>query len=127
MTTMERDVLRDHSDIAGSLAFCLDGAVLVAACGQSLWAWDLRRGRVLSRVKLDRLVVQAMAPTPDGRFVAAVRNDGAVRFWDCSTWRECAVFDWEIGPLVSLAFAPDGLRGAAGNRRGEIVVWDVDL
>ena len=35
--------------------------------------------------------------------------------------------DWEIGPMCSIAFAPDGMRAAAGSGKGKIVVWDIDL
>jgi hypothetical protein len=36
-------------------------------------------------------------------------------------------FDWDMGRLRSVAFSPDGMLAAAGNDKGKIVVWDVDL
>ena len=126
-TGRDVSVLRGHGDTATALAFSPDGATLAAACGQFLWAWDVRSGGSLTRQKVDRLHFQAIAFTPDGRLLAAVRNDRTARFWDTRTWKEHAAFDWEVGPLVSLAVSPDGMRAAAGSKRGKIVVWDLDF
>jgi WD40 repeat protein len=119
--------LTGHTDVASCLAFRPDGAVLAAACRARLLAWDVVSGRQLTRIALDRKHFQAVTFTPDGRFLAAVRNDATARFWDAHTWQPARAFEWGIGPLVSLALAPDGLRAAAGSKTGKVVVWDLDL
>jgi WD40 repeat protein len=126
-TGAELGRLRGPGGQPRALAFRPDGRVLAAACGQFLWAWELSTGRELARLKVGTRHFQALAFTPDGRFLAATHNDAVVRFWDATTWTEAGAFAWQIGPLLSLAFAPDGMRAAAGGGRGRIVVWDVDL
>jgi hypothetical protein len=126
-TGRERGALRGHGSIANGLAFSPDGATLAAACSQFLWAWDVCSGEPVTRMKVNRLHFQAVAFTPDGRFLLAARNDGTVRVLETERWREQAAFDWGIGPLVSLDVARDGMRAACGSKRGKIVVWDVDL
>jgi hypothetical protein len=37
-----------------------------------------------------------------------------------------ARFDWGLGEVDAMCFAPDGLRCAAVDRNGKVVVWDVD-
>lgn len=126
-TGNERGALRGHGNCANGLAFSPDGTTLAAACAQFLWVWDASSGEPVMRLKVNRLHFQAVAFTPDGRFLLAARNDGTVRVLDTERWREQAAFDWGIGPLVSLDVARDGMRAACGSKRGKIVVWDVDL
>jgi hypothetical protein len=125
-TAAERITLTGHGEVARDLAFSPDGRRLAAASGQFLLVWDVAGGEVVWRHKVDRRHFQALAFTPDGRFLAATRNDRTVRFWDTGTWSQSAAYDWEIGPLVSVAIDPGGMRAAAGGKRGVIVVWDLD-
>jgi WD40 repeat protein len=125
-TAAEQMALTGHGEVASELAFTPDGRRLAAACGQFLMVWDVASGEVVWRHKVDRRHFQALAFTPDGRLLAATRNDRTVRFWDTRTWSQAAAYDWDAGPLVSVAIARDGMRAAAGSRRGLIVVWDLD-
>jgi WD40 repeat protein len=116
-----------YGPIPLSLAFHPDGTALAATCGPTLYVWNIPSGRPRWQITLDRTHFQQAAFTPDGRFLVAVRNDKTVRFWETQGWTQAAAFDWDIGPLVSLAIAPDGMRAAAGSKRGKVVVWDIDL
>lgn len=70
---------------------------------------------------------QACAFSPDGGLLASAHNDGRVRLHETTTWREIAAYDWGVGPVTNVAFAPDGMKAAASGKRGLIVVWDVDI
>jgi WD40 repeat protein len=83
----------------------------------------------------ERLDVVAL--TPDGRRVLAGGAAGTVRVWPMPepTTSEAepappvssvAALQWQIGPITSLAVAPDGLTAVAGGGSGRVVVWDVD-
>ena len=49
-----------------------------------------------------------------------------MKFLDAGTGAVIRKFNWKLGPLVSVAFSPDGTLAAAGSAGGKIVVWDVD-
>ena len=51
---------------------------------------------------------------------------GGVKLWDVAAAKERAAYDWQVGPVTALALAPDGMRGACGGNKGDIVVWDLD-
>jgi WD40 repeat protein len=123
----ERLRLPLHSMWTFSLAFSPDGRYLAAPCASMLHAWDVHSGQPLARAQIDRRYFGDVAFTPDSRFLAAAHRDGAVRFYDTTNWLQHVAFDWDIGPLVSLDIARDGLRAAAGSKCGKIVVWDIDF
>jgi WD40 repeat protein len=54
-------------------------------------------------------------------------HDGAIRMWDAATGGGVAAFDWTIGPVTAVAFAPDGLTAAAAGEKGQVVTWDTDV
>ena len=64
--------------------------------------------------------------SPDGRRILTGAHDGALRVWDATDGSAVRSFDWQIGPVTAVAFAPDGLTCAAAGLNGNVVVWDVD-
>jgi WD40 repeat protein len=120
-------VLRGHTDRATSLAYSPDGNLVAAACGPWLWVWEAPGGQVRWRHRIDRRHFQGVAFAPDGRLLVAGHNDGTVRFYETAGWRECAALDGQIGQVLDVAFAPDGMRAAAAGRKGKIVLWDIDF
>ena len=70
--------------------------------------------------------MNAVALTPDGRRLLTASHDGSIRTWDANTGEAGAAFDWKIGAITALAFAPGRLTCAAAGAKGEVVVWDVD-
>ena len=62
----------------------------------------------------------------DGTRLATTSNDTAATVWDTTTWEVQRRYEWKIGRLRTVCFAPDGLRCAAGSETGQVVVWDLD-
>lgn|GEM_PF-2608997 len=107
------------------LAFSPDGAVLAGTAGPRLRIWDLKSDRELALHKRGTKHFQGLSFAHDGSFLATVSNDQTARIWNAHTWTEHTTFTWNIGPLLNIAFAPDGLRAATGSAHGQIVIWDV--
>jgi len=68
---------------------------------------------------------QAIVFSPDGRRLLSSGSDGVVRLWDSANLSLLTTYDWKLGDIRCLAFAPDGLTAAAGGN-GPILLWDVD-
>jgi WD40 repeat protein len=109
-----------------NLAFSPDGSVLAGTAGPRLRIWDLESNREIALHKRGTKHFQGLSFMHDGRFLATVSNDTTVRIWDTRTWEEHTTYTWQIGALLNIVFAPDGLRAAAGSDKGQIVIWDVE-
>jgi WD40 repeat protein len=119
-------VLQQRLKIINHLTYSPDGRFLAVALGWSAALWDVARREetVLLRGKHTG-TVWSVAFTPDGQTLMTGSTDGTVKFWDVATGRERAAFAWGIGRVNVVAFAPDGMRAAAGGV-GSIIIWDVE-
>lgn len=116
-----------QNSVGLSLAFTPSGSRILASTAREIEVWDRLTGTVIHKIlPPGRAHFQALAVHPSGH-AAAVARDGKVRFWDLATCRLTRTLDWQVGPLNSLAFSPDGSLAAASADKGRVVVWDVDL
>lgn len=72
-----------------------------------------------------RLVVKAVAISPDGRLAATADDDGRVRFWNASTGSSAGNVVECHSSVTSLAFTPDGKSALTGSRDKRMRFWDV--
>jgi WD40 repeat protein len=123
-----------RSDRVVDVKYAPDGRGLVLALGSSFALWDLDGARVRSR-KAHAGTVHAVAVSPDGLSLATAGADRRVRLWRLPArgraWgpppgEPRQEYDWRIGEVTAVAFAPDGMTAAAGGEGGAVVVWDVD-
>jgi WD40 repeat protein len=119
--------LSGHTAETDAICFSPDGRLLAAACARTLYVWNVADGKVAFRLAHGSRNYKDVAFSPDGRHLAYACNDKTVRLLAVDGWAEAVGFDWGLGPMISVAFAPDGMRAAGGSGRGKIVVWDVDL
>jgi WD40 repeat protein len=119
--------LDSHPEAVPALAVSSDGRLYAVAAGTELAVYDLAKD-VRRGVRNDgRKHFTDVAFHPSGRLLAASSNNETVRLFDAKTLTQTAAFDWQVGPVRRIAFAPDGMRAAAAGKTGRVVVWDVDL
>lgn len=108
------------ADRIQTLKFSPDGSVLAVGTSSSLSVHDAKNGRLLRN--LGSVVgVQALAFSPDGRFIAACRGSIPLELWDISTGELVRSSKDNPKCSASMAFAPHGQAVATGAG-----VWDLD-
>jgi WD40 repeat protein len=111
-----------------AIAFSPDGSLLATLPGRGVRIWDVRPGGFFPRLLLGEHAERAwtLAFTPSGDYLATGGWDSTVRLWDPQTGAERARYDWQLGRILAVAFAPDGLTAAAAGNANDIIIWDVD-
>lgn len=110
------------------VALSADGTRLATITARGLALWDVTGGTAapeLFRSGKHRRRVSAVACRPTGPLIATGDVAGQVFLWD-HAGRVLTRYDWGLGEVHALCFAPDGLRCAAADDKGKVVLWDVD-
>ena len=68
--------------------------------------------------------VDALAFSPDGRWIASGAWDDTVRVWDAGTGAQRLVFTGHSDHVISVAWSPDGRRIVSASDDGTARVWD---
>jgi WD40 repeat protein len=115
--------LHEMSDWGYALAFNPRGDRLAVGLDRSVALWNPADYRPPTIWPAHAGAVLGVAFTPDGQTLLTGGADGLVKSWD-PAGRLRHTFDWKVGDVGVVAFAPNGLTAAAGGNE-TILVWDV--
>ena len=110
------------NDATAAVAFSSDGDTLAGGIWRGVALWDTATGE-MRRLWTTGSPVMALAYAPDGRVLAAGRQDGTVQLFDTTAGTSrgsLAGFNGQGG----VAFSPDGRWLAATAVNNEVRVWD---
>ena len=97
---------------------------MLSLIGGNVALWDVRSANLLRWHEPGTITDAAFSA--DGKRIGLVTRDGDVVIHLTDTFAEVARYNWNVGPLHGIAFAPDGLTAAVGATRGQVVIWDLD-
>ncbi|WP_333939154.1 caspase family protein [Bradyrhizobium sp. CCBAU 11386] len=69
--------------------------------------------------------VRAIAVSPNGREIATAGDDGVIRLWDASSFRQSRVLRGHAGAVYALDYWTDGTQLASAGWDGKVKVWDL--
>jgi hypothetical protein len=104
-----------------SVAFVPGADVAVVASGAFVYFANPLKYEKPARVKTGSRTVVSVVASPDGKLVLVGGRPGAVEVFDVESRTRTTSYDFGIGGLHSLAYAPDGLTFAAAGDTGLVV------
>jgi WD40 repeat protein len=103
-----------HTGPVVALAFGPDSHLLYSAAnassGAQVQCWRADTGQRMRDYLGCAAPVNALAVSPDGRYVATGRNDGTLQVWETATARKLPGATCHVGAVRGVAFTPDGGR-----------------
>lgn len=115
-------VLTGHSDVLNRCAFSPEGTLLATTSDdRTARPWRVPDGTQLALLDGHQSWVEGCVFSPDGTLLGTVGSDGTVRLWDAAKGR-CHCTLRVAGPLVGIAWHPNGITLSAVGGRGVYVL-----
>lgn len=111
-----------HTGNTWEVAWNPDGASIAIAGDDALRIWDAETGE--ERYAITGPFIGAVRFSPDGRLLAT-GGVGGMALWDAETGQEILTFEGHTGPVVAVAFSPDGSQLVSGAFDTLAKIWDV--
>jgi WD40 repeat protein len=108
------------------VAFRPDGKAFATASLREVRLWDLTGQSLLPAIRANEELVNGVAFSPGGEYVAAVGPAGTAKVWNAANGQLVSSFEGHQGTVNSVAFHPSANYLASGDSDKEVKLWAPD-
>lgn len=117
--------LKDHSSSINSICFSWDGKLASGSADRSVKLWNLDSNILLCTFSGHSGLIDAVAFSPDGRFVVSGSWDYTIKIWDVVTKELLQTLSEHSGWIKSIAITPDAKNLISGSADKTIRMWNL--
>jgi WD40 repeat protein len=117
------NALRGHEGPVTALAWGGGSVLASAGADRKIILWAMPDAKALHTLDAGN-TVRALAMSPDGKLLASVGDNPAVRLWDVASGKPGPKLEGHTDWVLALAFSADGKLLASGGYDGVVRLWD---
>lgn len=124
-----KDVYSGHTAEIKHLVYSKNGETLISnSTDATIRVWDTASGELLSTLVGFSDPTTKVAISPDGKTIASTSypDIDTIQLFDLDTGERYKTISTMNHILYELIFLPDGRRIAAGDRNGDILIWNIN-
>jgi len=127
LTGSQTAVLSGHTEYVTSLAFSLDGTLLVSGSkDNTIKLWDVQTGGAVKTFCGHTKMVLSVSISADNTMIASGSEDKTIRLWDIGTG-QCCVIEEHNGYVNTVSFSPTNPQLLLSvSEDGTVGQWDIN-
>lgn len=107
------------------LSFSPDDGIVASAAGRDINLFDANTGTLIKKLSRHDSAVNAIAFSPNGRFIASGSDDRTAIIWQIDSGKSKHVLKGHDQTVRAVRFSPDGNLLASGSGNAAVVLWEV--